>query len=194
MDTLIPAPRGRPLSVYADPGTLALLTPWGAGRQRPARLGALCARYDRLARQPPELRLEEWAVVVQMLGGLATLDQARVLWAVLQDEARDGRAPPGIDPRKLAARLRALTSGELVAVLEIADRVARASGTIRERLAAADRHESGHVGLSSWRSCANEHALQQSTLRHGAQVGGHPPQELGQQHGQMVAIQCARAV
>jgi hypothetical protein len=72
-----------------------------------------------------------------MLGGLATLDEARVLWAVLQDEARDGRAPPGIDPGKLAARLRALTSGELVAVLEVADRVAWAPGSIRERLAAA---------------------------------------------------------
>jgi hypothetical protein len=137
MDPATTIPRGERLSVYADAGALDLLVPWTAGRQRSARLAAICARYDRLARQPPELRLEEWAVVVQMLGGLATLDQARVLWAVLQDEARDGRAPPGIDPGKLAARLRALTSGELVAVLETADRVALAQGTIRERLAAA---------------------------------------------------------
>ena len=100
------------------------------------KLAAIVARYDTLARQQPDLRLEEWAVVVQMLGGLATLQDARVLWAVLQDEARDGRAPPGIDPEQLAGRLRAMTSGELVAVLEVADRVALAQGTIRERLAA----------------------------------------------------------
>jgi hypothetical protein len=130
-------PRGERLSVYADAGARDLLVPWTAGRQRSARLTAICSRYDTLARQQPELRLEEWAVVVQMLGGLATLGEARVLWAMLQDEARDGRAPPGIEPEKLAARLRALTSGELVAVLEVADRVALAPGSIRERLAAA---------------------------------------------------------
>jgi hypothetical protein len=72
-----------------------------------------------------------------MLGGLATLNEARTLWAVLQDDARDGRAPPGIDPEQLATKLRRLTSGELVALLEVADRVARAPGSIRERLAAA---------------------------------------------------------
>ena len=137
MDTLIAAPRGRPLSVYADAGTLDLLAPWTAGRQRSTRLAAICARYATLARQQPELRLEEWAVVVQLLGGLATLNEARTLWAVLQDDARDGRAPPGIEPEPLAAKLRRLTSGELVAVLEVADRVARAQGSIRERLAAA---------------------------------------------------------
>src|SRR5688500_7211540 len=111
-------PRGERLSVYADGLTLDLLVPWTAGRQRSAKLAAIVARYDTLARQQPDLRLEEWAVVVQMLGGLATLHDARVLWAVLQDEARDGRAPPGIEPEQLAGRLRALTSGELVAVLE----------------------------------------------------------------------------
>ena len=134
MDPATAIPRGERLSVYADAGALDLLVPWTAGRQRSARLAAICARYATLARQQPELRLEEWAVVVQLLGGLATLDEARVLWAVLQDDARDGRAPPGIEPEPLAARLRALTSGELVAVLEVADRVARASGTIREKL------------------------------------------------------------
>ena len=137
MDPSIAIRRGERLSVYADAGARDLLVPWTAGRQRSARLAAICARYDTLARQQPELTLAEWAVVVQMLGGLATLDEARVLWAVLQDEARDGRAPPGIEPEPLAARLRALTSGELVAVLEVADRVARAQGSIRERLAAA---------------------------------------------------------
>ena len=137
MDSFLPASRGRPLSVYADAGTLELLAPWGSGRQRSARLAAICARYATLARQQPELRLEEWAVVVQLLGGLATLNEARTLWAVLQDDARDRGVPPGIEPEPLAAKLRQLTSGELVAMLEVADRVARAPGSIRERLAAA---------------------------------------------------------
>jgi hypothetical protein len=137
MDLSTAIPRGERLSVYADAGARDLLVPWTAGRQRSARLAAICARYHTLARQQPELTLAEWAVVVQMLGGLATLNEARTLWAVLQDDARDGRAPPGIEPEPLAARLRALTSGELVAVLEVADRVARAPGSIRERLAAA---------------------------------------------------------
>ena len=137
MDPATAIPRGERLSVYADAGALDLLVPWTAGRQRSARLAAICSRYDTLARQQPELRLEEWTVVVQLLGGLATLNDARTRGAVLQDDARDGRAAPGIDPEPLAARLRALTSGELVAVLEVADRVARAQGSIRERLAAA---------------------------------------------------------
>jgi hypothetical protein len=64
MDTLISAPRGRPLSVYADAGALDLLAPWTSGRQRSARLAAICARYHTLARQQPELTLAEWAVVV----------------------------------------------------------------------------------------------------------------------------------
>ena len=137
MDPATAIRRGERLSVYADPGARDLLVPWTAGRQRSARLAAICARYDTLARRQPELTLAEWAVVVQLLGGLATLDQARVLWAVLEDDARDGRAPPGIEPERLAAKLRRLTSGELVAVLEVADRVARAPGSIRERLAVA---------------------------------------------------------
>jgi hypothetical protein len=114
---------------------LQLLAAWGSCRRRSARLAAICARYDTLASQQPELSLAEWAVVVQMLGGLATLSEARTLWAAVQDDARDRRALPGIEPEQLAARLRRLTSGELLALLEVADKVALASGTIRERLA-----------------------------------------------------------
>jgi hypothetical protein len=136
MDNLA-IPRGERLSVYADGLTLDLLEPWTAGRQRSARLATICARYDALARQRPDLRLEEWAVVVQMLGRLASMQEARTLWALLLDDARDGRVPPGVDPEQLAGRLRALTSSEMVALLEVADRVALAKGTIRERLVEA---------------------------------------------------------
>jgi hypothetical protein len=114
-----------------------MLTPWVSGRQRSARLAAILGRYQALAERQPELRLEEWAVTVQLLGGLASMHEARTLWAVLQGNAREGLAPPSVDPEQLAGKLRRLSNAEQLALLEIADRVALAPGTIRQRLAAA---------------------------------------------------------
>jgi hypothetical protein len=137
VDTFATTPPGRRLSVYATLDVLELLEPWAAGRQRSARVATICSRYGSLASQQPGLTLAEWGVVAQLLGGLATLDQAKTLWAVLQDEARDGRSLPGIEPERLASRLHAMTGGELLAMLEIADKVSLAQGSIRERLALA---------------------------------------------------------
>ncbi len=60
-------------------------------------------------------------------------------WAELLDRAREGerRLPGGVDAAALAAKLRRLVPAEQLAVLEVADRVALGTGSLRERLAAA---------------------------------------------------------
>jgi hypothetical protein len=52
---------------------LGLLNPWASGRTRSARLTAILDRYDAVADHRPELSLQEWGVVVQVLGALATM-------------------------------------------------------------------------------------------------------------------------
>jgi hypothetical protein len=147
MDTLTPAlagspapapARGRPLSVYADERTLALLEPWAAGRLRSARLAAIIERYDALTRsRVPALDLHQWNVVLHLLPPLSSWRDAHRLWAEMADRHREQQPLPGVDGEQLASRLRALAGPERLALLEIADRAAVAGGSVRERLAAA---------------------------------------------------------
>jgi hypothetical protein len=129
-------PRGHACSVYLGPDAHALLAPWGGSRQRSAKLGAVLSRYGELADHRPEFTIQEWAVIVQLLGAFATLRDLSRLWAEVMDRSRDGSLP-GIDAETLTRKLRQLVPAEQVAVLEVADRAALAQGSIRERLAAA---------------------------------------------------------
>jgi hypothetical protein len=131
-----PPPRGRAVSIYLGPSAHALLAPWTTGRQRSGKLCAIVDRYAELSDHQPEFTLQEWAVIVQLLGGFATLRDLSRLWAEVTDRSRDGSLP-GVDAEVLVRKLRQLGSAEQVAVLEAADRVALARGSIRERLAAA---------------------------------------------------------
>jgi hypothetical protein len=147
MDTLTPvlagspapAPaRGRPLSVYADERTLALLEPWAAGRLRSARLAAIVERYEALTRsRVPELDLHQWNVVLHLLPPLSSWRDAARLWAEVADRHREQLPLPNVDGEQLASRLRALSGPELLALLEVADRASVAEGGVPERLAAA---------------------------------------------------------
>jgi hypothetical protein len=145
MDTLTPAlagspasapARGRQLSVYADGRTLALLEPWAAGRLRSARLAAIIERYDALTRsRVPALDLPQWNIVLHLLPALSSWRDAHRLWAEVADRHRERQPLPGVDGEQLASRLRALPGPELLALLEVADRVGVApAGTIREKL------------------------------------------------------------
>jgi hypothetical protein len=129
---------GRRLSLYLGADALELLEPWSADRLRSARLAAVLGRYATLVRQQrPDLEPEEWAVTTQLIGELASIHDAQLVWAAVQNAARDRRPLPGIDdPERLAIKLRRATAAELLGVLEIADRVALAPGSLplRERL------------------------------------------------------------
>jgi hypothetical protein len=132
-----PQPRGRACSVYLSARAHRLLAPWGGGWQRSARLAAILDRYDAMADRRPALDIHEWAVVVQLLPALAGVRDISALWAELLDRAREGERLLGVDPDKLARKLRQLVPTEQVAVLEVADQVAAADGSLRERLAVA---------------------------------------------------------
>ena len=128
-------PRGKAVSVYLPARAHRLLAPWAGGRQRPARLAAIIDRYDALAGRRPALDVHEWGVVAQLLPPLADMRSVSSLWAEVLDRAREGERLPGVDPDKLARKLRQLVPAEQVAVLEVADQVAAARGSLRERLA-----------------------------------------------------------
>jgi hypothetical protein len=125
------------MSIYAAADVLDAIEPWSGGRMRSARLAAIIDRYTALADRRPELDLAEWGIVVQLLGPLASVRDAGRLWAEVLDRHRDRLPLPGVDAERLAAKLRRLVPAELVALLEVADRVALATGSLRERLAAA---------------------------------------------------------
>lgn len=131
--------RGRQLAIFLPAEACRLIDPWRASRQRSARLAAIIERYGELTGlRPAGLDLHEWAVAVQLLGGLATMRDVGRLWAEVLDFVREGRALPGVDAERLSRKLRQLVPAEQVAVLEVADRVALdAEGSLRERLAAA---------------------------------------------------------
>jgi len=134
--TPAPPARGRQLCVYVSSAANRLLEPWASNRQRSAKLGAVISRYSELANHRPEFTIQEWAVIVQLLGAFATLRDLSRLWAEVMDRSRDGSLP-GIDAETLTRKLRQLVPAEQVAALEVADRAALAQGSIRERLAAA---------------------------------------------------------
>lgn len=131
--------RGRQLAIFLPAEACQLIDPWRASRQRSARLASILERYDELTGlRPAGLDLHEWAVVVQLLGGLATMRDVGRLWAEVLDRARDGLRLPSVDAERLSRKLRQLVPAEQVAVLEVADRVALdAEGSLRERLVAA---------------------------------------------------------
>jgi hypothetical protein len=108
---------------------------------RSARLAALLDRYRAVAIRQPDLTVEEWTVLVQLLGPLATIDDISTAWARLLYRIEEGRSPLGIDAAALATKVRELSLPEKVAVLEVADRVALGTGSWRERLAAAETRE-----------------------------------------------------
>jgi hypothetical protein len=132
-----PPPRGRAVSIYLPARAHRLLKPWAGGRQRSARLAAILDRYDAVADHRPTLDIHEWAVLVQLLPALASVRDISALWAELLDRAREGERLLGVDPDKLARKLRQLVPAEQIAVLEVADQVAAAGGPLRERLAVA---------------------------------------------------------
>ena len=136
MFTPAPPPRGHACAVYLSAACHKFLEPWAGSRQRSAKLGAVISRYLELADHRPELTIQEWAVIVQLLGAFATLRDLSRLWAEVMDRSRDGSLP-GIDAETLTRKLRQLVPAEQVAALEVADRAALAQGSIRERLAAA---------------------------------------------------------
>jgi hypothetical protein len=130
-------PRGQQLSIYLPAHALELLQPWAGGRARSARLAAILDRHAAITSHRPALSLQEWGLVVQLLGPLAAMREMSALWAEPLDRARDGGTLPGVVAEALARKLRQLTPAEQVAVLEVADRAALGTGSLRERLAAA---------------------------------------------------------
>lgn len=130
-------PRGKAVSVYLPARAHRLLRPWEGGRQRSARLAAILDRCDALAGRRPALNRHEWVVVAQLLGGLAGMRDLSASRAELLERAREGERLPGVDAKELADKLRCLRATEQVAVLEVADQVAAARGSLRERLALA---------------------------------------------------------
>ena len=138
MPTFRPAhhSRGRALSIYLPAHTLKLVQPWAASHTRSARVATIIERYDGLISHRPALDLAEWGIAVQLIGPHASLHRVGTLWAEILDRSREGPLP-GIEAPILAAKLRRLVPAELVAMLEVADRVAVGSGSLRERLAAA---------------------------------------------------------
>ncbi len=75
--------------------------------------------------------------MVQLLPPLAGVHDISAPWAEFLDRAREGERPPGVDPERLALKLRRLLPAEQVAVLEVADQVAAVTSSLRERLGAA---------------------------------------------------------
>jgi hypothetical protein len=138
--TPAPPPRGKQVAVYLTPAANRLLEPWAGSRQRSGKLCAIVDRYVELTDHRPEFTLREWAVIVQLLGAFASIRDLSRLWAEVLDRARDWSLP-GVDAEVLVRKLRQLGSAEQVTVLEVADRVALAQGSIRERLAAAGMGE-----------------------------------------------------
>ena len=100
----------------------AIVGPDGSGKT--SLVQSICAILD-----PTEGRVT--------VSGLDSVRDAGRLWAEVLDCARDGRRLPGVEPETLARKLRQMTVAEQIAALEVADRVAVAAGTLRERLAAA---------------------------------------------------------
>jgi hypothetical protein len=120
-----PAPprRGTALSVYLPAAALDLLEGWSGGRQRSARLAAILDRYAAIAMsRPPELSEAEMAIVRRLVPPLSGMDALSSLWGRIADLGRDGRLRPAAQAEDLVRRLRGLTLGEAVGLLETIDR------------------------------------------------------------------------
>ena len=128
--------RGKQVAIYLSPAVHEFLEPWASSRQRSGKLCAIVDRYSELVDHRPEFTLQEWSVIVQLLGAFASFRDLSRLWAEVLDRARDGSLP-GVDAEALVRKRRQLVPAEQVAVLEVADRAALAQGDIRTRLAAA---------------------------------------------------------
>jgi hypothetical protein len=127
------AARGKGLCVYFDADALELLQGWSGGRQRSARVAAIIARYGAVASAPPELSEGELAVVRRLVPPLAPLSAISTLWARVADLGRDGHLRPAAQAEDLARRLRGLTLGEAVGLLEAVDQAALTDGNQGDR-------------------------------------------------------------
>jgi len=87
-------------------------------------LAAILGRYGAVASSPPELSAAELAIVRRLLPPLAGMDALSSLWGRVADLGRDGRLRPAAQAEDLARRLRGLTLGEAVGLLEAIDRAA----------------------------------------------------------------------
>jgi hypothetical protein len=131
-------PRGRRLSIYVPYHVFAAVQPWAAGRARSGRIAAIIGRYADTAARRPDLNLYEAGILVQLLGPLAGMRDVSALWGELLDLAREGeRLPDRVNAEELAGKVRRLTVGEQLGLLELADRTAMGDGSLRERLIAA---------------------------------------------------------
>jgi hypothetical protein len=124
-------PRGEALSVYLGGDALDLLRGWSSGRRRSARLAAILGRYGAIASAPPELTPAELAIVRRLLPPLSGMDALSTVWARIADLARDGRLRPAAEAEALARRLRGLTLGEALGLLEAVDRASLTDHTSR---------------------------------------------------------------
>ena len=130
--------RGQAISIYMDADALALVQPWIAGRARSARVSAILSRYADVVVHRPQLTIREAGVLGQLWGPLAALDDVGGLWAELLERHREGPPlPDGVDAEELANKVRRLSLAERLGLLELADQVAAALGSLRERLAVA---------------------------------------------------------
>ena len=133
-----PPPRGKAISIYLAADALKLVQPWITGRACSARIGAILGRYADAAVRRPQFSLQEAAVLVRLLPPLPGMRDISALWAELLDCAREGeRLPDGVNAEALANKMRRLTLGEQLGLLELADQVAVGAGSLRERLVSA---------------------------------------------------------
>lgn len=111
------------------------------GKSDSQRIDRLAARYDILAREALPKRLEltanELVLLAEIVRGidLTDPDMACMLPVKLQQRAGEHR-DTAVDPSSLAYRLRNLRLSELLAVIDLCERVLSEDGTVtRERAA-----------------------------------------------------------
>lgn len=109
-------------TIYLGPPLLAALEGFA---NRSGRLNELAERYAALiAEVTPALTKGEWCLICDILNAsMRTADLGRLLWAEIEDSEPDGVGPKwGVDIKPLAAKVRAMRTGERLAILEVVDR------------------------------------------------------------------------
>jgi hypothetical protein len=107
---------------------------------RSGRVTAVMDRYRSMTMQSkPRLTAAEWWALVRILwrDRLFTADEARLLWAKVEEYVREGWSMPGVDGHALLKRLKAMSTWELYAVADIVERI----GCMDEEQAKLSREE-----------------------------------------------------
>jgi hypothetical protein len=93
---------------------------------RSPRVTAVMDRYRAMTSQhKPKLTSDEWWTLVRILwrDRLFSADEARLLWAKVEEFVREGWSMGGVDGPALLKKLKAMSTWELYAVADVVERI-----------------------------------------------------------------------